>query len=195
MTKLILQIVKKLQKTTHNNQKPYSILRISGNPGCSTILIPLLIDLQWFSVKVWDFIDWVVIFLLVAEGKHYLTNGKDAINSLASRMNSKRLPDNKVPISQEIIDLLYSYSNYSETDQAGVCKITESQSGLKRVHTSNSNVLVTNVDDNSSFSFNTNASCAKYFSVSKVSVGRWINKNTPIVTKKGTFVLKKSQKR
>lgn len=43
------------------------------------------------------------------------------------------------------------------------------------------------------FKFKSNAECAKYFEVTKVSVGRWINKNTPISTKKGMFLFTKAQ--
>jgi hypothetical protein len=39
--------------------------------------------------------------------------------------------------------------------------------------------------------FKSNAECAKYFEVSKTSVGRWMDKNTHISTKKGVFLFTK----
>jgi len=72
---------------TKINQKPHSVLYVSGNPNCGTVLIPLLLDLHWFSVKRYSFIYVVTIYLLVVEGKHYTKIGADYIKSLYSIIN------------------------------------------------------------------------------------------------------------
>lgn len=136
----------------------------------------------------------MIAYLLVAEGKHYLKIGRDALDSISSRMNTKRDYDNKEGISQQTIDLLFSDSNYTETEQAGILDIIESQYNISRVHTTNSYVLASNETDNISIGFKSNADCAKYFSVSKVTVARWINKNSSITTKKGIFFFFKEKK-
>lgn len=46
----------------------------------------MLIDLTWLSIKKIDFIYWVIIYILVYEGKHVLPEGKDIIGKLKSKM-------------------------------------------------------------------------------------------------------------
>lgn len=153
------------------NQKPYSVLLVSGNPNCSATLIPALIDLRWFSVKRYSFIYAVIIYLLVAEGKHFLKIGSEIINRLALIIN-KSCEYNNLSIDQQIIDLLFSESNYTETEQEGILKVIESHNKTTKVHTTDSYLLVSSKTDDTSFGFKSNADCAKYFSVSKVTVGR-----------------------
>lgn len=174
------------------NQKPYSVLLVSFNPNCSATLIPALIDLRWFSVKRYSFIYAVIIYLLVAEGKHFLKIGSEIINLLALIIN-KSCEYNNLSIDQQIIDLLFSESNYTETEQEGILKVIESHNKTTKVHTTDSYLLVSSKTDDTSFGFKSNADCAKYFSVSKVTVGRWIAKNSFRSTKKGTFLFKKAR--
>jgi len=179
---------------TKVNQKPYSVLYVSGNPNCGTVLIPLLLDLHWFSVKWYSFIYVVIIYLLVVEGKHYIGIGGDYIQGLYSIINKKHEGVN-FSISQQIIDLLLSESNYAETEQEGILKVIESRhSRIQKVHTTDSYVLVSAETDNVCFGFKSNMDCAKYFEVSKVTVGRWITKNSYISTTKGVFCFKKAKK-
>lgn len=175
------------------NQKPYSVLLVSGNPNCSATLIPALIDLRWFSVKRYSFIYAVIIYLLVAEGKHLLKIGSEIISSLDLRINKSCEYNNNLSISQQIIDLLFSGSNYTETEQEGILKVSQSHNKIKKVHTTDSYLLVSSKTDGVSFGFKSNADCAKYFSVSKVTIGRWTAKNSFINTKKGTFLFKKAR--
>ncbi len=178
-------------KTKNLNQKPYSVLYVGKNKSCALTLIALFIDSYWLSVKTLDFIDWVIIYLLVVEGKHHLKKGKVVIDQIKTRMNLKRGQNNQ-EISQEIRDLLFSMSNYTETDQTGVLKIIESLNRVGKKHLIDSYVLASNAEN--TIGFRSNAACSDYFSVSKVSVGRWINRNSPVLTKKGTFLFQKLQK-
>ena len=111
-------------------QKPYSVLRIEKNKGCAITLIPLLINLNWFSLKRLDFIYWVIIYLLIVEGKHYTSKGKDIIYKLRKGMNLYR-SDNYQNISQEIIDLLDSPSNYVLTEESIVKLVEDRPTRLK----------------------------------------------------------------
>jgi hypothetical protein len=119
----------------------------------------------------------------VVEGKHYTKIGADYIKSLYSIINKEHEGVN-FSISQQIIDLLLSESNYAETEQEGILKVIESRhSNIQKVHTTDSYVLVCDETGNTCFGFKSNIDCAKYFSVNKVSVGRWITKNSYISTK------------
>lgn len=179
-------------------QKPYSVLRIEKNKGCATTLIPLLINLNWFSLKRSDFIRWVIIYLLIVEGKHYTSKGKDIIYKLRKGMNLYR-SDNYQNISQEIIDLLDSPSNSVLTEES-IVKLVEhptypfERREFKLKHVLDSYVLVTNPENSISFCLRTSAACAEYFTVSKTTVARWIAKNSPVFTKKGIFIFKKIKK-
>jgi hypothetical protein len=68
-----------------------------------------------------------------------------------------------------IPDLLYADSNYTETEQEGILRVIKSRGNIKKVHTTDSYVLVSNEAYNTSLGFKSNADCAKYFSVSKVT--------------------------
>lgn len=169
-------------------QKPYSALYI----GTTNIyyFILLLLDLPWLSFKIYSFIDWVVVYLLVSEGKHYLPEGKAILYSFKLRSGTKRLSSDN-SLDKDTIDLLYSESNYLPTDQSGVVGIKKNSSGkISKFHLQGSYVLATDLNNNS-LKFKSNSECAEYFEVSKVSVGRWITKNTHIQTKKGVFLFKK----
>lgn len=98
-------------------------------------------------------------------------------------------------ISKQVLELLNSQSNYVESDQPGVWKVISNYKGLpSTIHKLNSYVLAINPENGQETSkFKSNAECAKYFEVTKVSVGRWINKNTPVSTKKGVFLFTKAQ--
>lgn len=176
-------------------QKPYSVLYIGKGNNTAYIFISLIIDLPWLSYKVLNFKDWVVIYLLVSEGKHHLPEGKRIIANLKSRLGTKReLLD--IEINKETIDLLYSASNYVESDHTGIFKVKINSKGLPGImHKTGSYVLVTDLENSKSLKFKSNAECATYFGVSKVSVGRWITKNGPVSLQskvKGTFSFKKS---
>ena len=179
-------------------QKPYSVLRIEKNKGCATTLIPLLINLNWFSSKRSDFIRWVIIYLLIVEGKHYTSKGKDLIYKLRKGMNLYR-SDNYQNISQEIIDLLDSPS-YSVLTEESIVELVEhptypsERREFKLKHVLDSYILVTNPENSISFCLRTSAACAEYFTVSKTTVARWIAKNSPVFTKKGIFIFKKIKK-
>ncbi len=177
-------------KPNKTNQKPYSVLSVGRNYTCAKTLISVLIDLSWLSLKRLDFIDWVIIYLLLAEGKHYLNVGLNTITSLRSRMNLRRVY-NKLEIDDKLKDLLFSDSNFIETEQTGVLKVIESSHRNKKIQIIDSYVLVANVENSVSFGFRSNAVCALYFSVSKVTIGRWISRNSSVVTKLGTFIFKK----
>jgi len=92
--------------------------------------------------------------------------------------------DNYQNISQEIIDLLDSPS-YSVLTEESIVKLK---------HVLDSYILVTNPENYISFCLRTSAACAEYFTVSKTTVARWIAKNSPVFTKKGTFIFKKIKK-
>jgi hypothetical protein len=88
-----------------------------------------------------------------------------------------------------------SESNYAETEQEGILKVVESRhSNIKKVHTTDSYVLVCDETGDVCFGFKSNNDCASYFAVTKVSVARWITKNSYISTKKGVFCFKKAKK-
>lgn len=93
-------------------QKPYSILYVGENNNSAYLLLILFIDLPWLSIKLWDFIDWAIVYILVAEGKHHTSEGKVIIDILKSRMNIK-CQNNDVEISNNMLDLLHSVSNYA----------------------------------------------------------------------------------
>ena len=177
-------------KSNKLNQKPYSSLYIGKGNKTAYVFIDLLINLNWLSVKYLDFMDWVIIFILVSEGKHYLSKGKYIIALVNSRMRLKRtLP---YAISKEIMDLLQSESNYAKSDQTGIFGIKYNDvSNYSIKHIAGSYVLATNMENSEIIRFKSNAECAIYFEVSKVSIGRWILKNTPVLTKKGNFLFKK----
>ena len=178
-------------KSNKLKQKPYTELYIGKNNQTAYILIYLLINLPWLSAKVVDFINWVIIYILVYEGKHILPEGKDIIVKLRSNMGLNSIINDPL-ISKETLNLLYSANNYVETDQFGILKVRKTFKGLSSViHRQGSYVLATNEENTISLRFNSNAECANYFEVSKVTVGRWISKNSPVTTKKGTFRLKK----
>ena len=178
-------------KSNKLKQKPYTELYIGKNNQTAYILISLLINLPWLSTKVVDFVNWVIIYILVYEGKHILPEGKDIIVKLRSNMGLNSNINDPV-VSKETLDLLYSENNYVETDQSGILKVRKNSKGLSSViHRQGSYVLATNEENTSSLRFNSNAECANYFEVSKVTVGRWISKNSPVTTKKGTFRFKK----
>ena len=110
-------------------QKPYSVLYIGKGNNTASLFISLFIDLPWLSIKVLNFIDWVIIYLLVSEGKHHLPEGKLVIAKLKSRLGIKRkLLDNE--IDKVTIDLLYSASNYVESDHVGIFKVKINSKGL-----------------------------------------------------------------
>jgi len=111
------------------------------------------------------------VFILISEGKHYLSKGKDAIALINSRMRLKRtLP---YEINKEIMDLLQSESNYIESNSTGILGIKQNDvSNYSIKHISGSYVLATNTESSETLRFKSNAECAKYFEVSKVSVGR-----------------------
>ncbi len=178
-------------KSNKLNQKPYTVLYIGKNNQTAYILISLLINLPWLSIKVIDFINWVIIYVLVYEGKHILPEGKDIIVKLRSNMGLHSNINDPI-VSEETLDLLYSENNYIESDQSGILKVKKNYKGLSSIiHRQGSYVLATNEENKNSLRFKSNAECAKYFEVSKVTVGRWISKNSPVPTKKGTFRLKK----
>lgn len=110
--------------------------------------------------------------------------------------------DNYQNISQEIIDLLDSPSNYVLTEES-IVKLVEhptypfERREFKLKHELDSYVLVTNPENSISFCLRTSAACAEYFTVSKTTVARWIAKNSPgasRLTKKGTFIFQKIKK-
>ena len=175
-------------------QKPYSILYVGENNNSAYLLLILFIDLPWLSIKLWDFIDWAIVYILVAEGKHHTSEGKVIIDILKSRMNIKR-QNNDVEISNNMLDLLHSASNYAYSEQTGILNIKETLPGRSsKKHLLNSYVLVTDSNNSTSFCFRSNSYCADYFQVNKVSVARWIKKNSPVSTKKGKFLFQKVQR-
>lgn len=122
-------------------QKPYSVLFIGNNNA--NAFISLLINLPWLSIKLLNFTDWVIIHILVSEGKHFIPEGKDIIAKLKSRLGTKReLLDKE--IGREVIDLLYSESNYIKSDHTGILKVKKNLYGLPSIkHKTGSYVLVT----------------------------------------------------
>ena len=175
-------------------QKPYSILYVGETNNSAYLLLILFIDLPWLSIKLWDFIDWAIVYILVAEGKHHTSEGKVTINILKSRMNIKR-QNNDVEISNNMLDLLHSASNYAYSEQTGILNIKETLQGRSsKKHLLNSYVLVTDSNNSTSFCFRSNSYCADYFQVNKVSVARWIKKNSPVSIKKGKFLFHKVQR-
>lgn len=174
-------------------QKPYSKLYVGETNNSTYLLLILFIDLPWLSIKLWDFIDWAIVYILVAEGKHHTSKGKVIIDILKSRMNIKR-QNNDVEISKNILDLLHSESNYAYSEQTGILNIKETlQRRSSKKHLLNSYVLVTDSNNSTSFCFRSNSHCADYFQVNKVSVARWIKKNSPVSIKKGKFLFQKVQ--
>lgn len=114
-------------------------------------------------------------------------------------MNGSNLVTAGQLINKIVLELLNSPSNYIESDQQGVFKVISNYKGLPSViHKKGSFVLATpsglDPEDTQqrTLKFISNAECANYFEVSKVSVGRWINKNVPIPSKKGVFLFTKA---
>jgi hypothetical protein len=76
-------------------------------------------------------------------------------------------------ISKEIMDLLQSESNYAKSDQTGIFGIKYNDvSNYSIKHIAGSYVLATNMENSEIIRFKSNAECAIYFEVSKVSIGR-----------------------
>jgi len=144
------------------------------------------------SIKVLDFINWTIVYILVSEGKHYLYEGKDIILKLKSKTDiESNLLDKD--LEKKIIDLLNSESNYEKTEQSGILITKENNftntSQIK--HIAGSYVLITDLENTKSITFKSNVECAEYFEVSKVTIGRWIKQNTYITTKKGVYLFKR----
>ena len=178
-------------KPTKLKQNPYTTIYIGKGNHTAFIFISLLINLTWLSLKRLDFIYWVIIYILVYEGKHILGEGKDVIRELKAKMGIQCDISN-LEISQETLALLSSESNYIESDQPGIWKVKINHKGLSStIHKQGSYVLCTNPENNETLRFKSNAECSKYFEVTKTTIARWINKNIPILTKKGTFLFKK----
>lgn len=177
--------------------KPYTDLFIGKSNHTAHKFIFFLLDLSWLSIKALDFINWSIIYILVYEGKHITPQGKDIVAKLKSKSvvglsNPTNYLDGEL-ISKEALELLNSESNYIESDQPGVWKVKINYKGLpSTTHKQDSYVLVINTENMERLKFKSNAECAKYFQVTKVSVARWINKNTPVPTKKGVFIFTKA---
>lgn len=173
------------------NQKPYAELFIGKSNNTALIFISLLIDLSWLSIKRFDFIYWTLIYILVFEGKHILPEGKDIIAKLKSKMGLNSSMDNQ-NISKETLDLILSDPNYIESDQTGIWKVKVNHKGLISIgHKQGSYVLVSSTVNTETLKFKSNAECALHFKVSPVTVGRWIQKKSPILTKRGVYLFQK----
>ena len=49
------------------NQKPYSVLYVGKGNNTANLFISFLINLPWLSIKVLDFINWTIVYILVSE--------------------------------------------------------------------------------------------------------------------------------
>ena len=176
--------------------KPHTELFIGKSNHTAHNLISFLIDLSWLSIKVLDFINWTIIYILVYEGKHLLPQGKEIIAKLKSRSgmalsNATDLLNGQL-ISKQVLELLNSESNYVDSDQPGIWKVKSNYKNLpSKIHKQGSYVLAMTKENTKILRFKSNAECAKYFEVSKTYLGRWMNKNTHISTKKGVFLFTK----
>uniref|UniRef100_UPI0020013961 hypothetical protein n=1 Tax=Exserohilum turcicum TaxID=93612 RepID=UPI0020013961 len=182
--------------------KPHTELFIGKSNKTAHNFISFLLDLPWLSIKVLDFINWSIIYVLVYEGKHITPQGKETVAKLISKPgvslgSSKEQALQKINPTDLLIDkrvreLLDSESNYFESDQPGIWNVKSNYKGLPiTMHKQDSYVLAIHPENTDSLKFKSNAECAKHFEVTKVSVARWINRNTPISTKKGVFLFKK----
>ncbi len=135
--------------------KPHTELFIGKSNHTAHNLISFLIDLSWLSIKVLDFINWTIIYILVYEGKHLLPQGKEIIAKLKSKIppinvSSSALREGVIRgmalsnatdllngqlISQEVLELLNSESNYVESYQPGIWKVKSNYKNLpSKIH-------------------------------------------------------------
>lgn len=171
------------------NQKPYSILYLGRGNNTSLFIAFLLINLPWLSIKVVDFICWVSVNIFIFEGKHSIPEGKEVIKFLKSKKDSlSSFKDNL--FFTKWVDLLLKNSNKEINDNYSINTGEESLDLPILKYMPNSHVLVTD-NNGKSLTFESNVKCAEYFEVSKVTIGRWINKNAYVDTKKGVFLFKK----
>ncbi len=141
------------------------------------------------------FLAWGLGSILISEGKHYLSSGKKIIKILKSKKDLLSYLNDK-KFYNELIDLLNKESNYEISENSGIVHLKESLDGISKVkHLPGSYTLAIEKDSDKELTFESNVKCAEYFDVTKVSVGRWINRGGYVKTEKGIFCFYKKAKK
>ena len=70
-------------------RKPFSIIQINQIDYVFNILIPMFDNLKFKSKKYKDYLDFKLLTTLIYEGKHLIPEGKDLINNITDRMNTR----------------------------------------------------------------------------------------------------------
>jgi hypothetical protein len=82
-------------KPARKNTKPQVVLYFRDFSYISSVFIPFLDQLVFFSKKGKDYIDWKILSLLKLEKKHLIPEGKELTKIICNRMNKNRLSTNK----------------------------------------------------------------------------------------------------
>jgi hypothetical protein len=170
--------------TKSNSDAVY--LSIGREDIITKVIIPFFDSLSWHSKKEKDYQDWKTILRLKQLGLHYTDEGKRVINLILNQMNLNRLSSsNSVKVDKEylnksIVNLLNGPSNI-ETHEDGRIFVKSLNRYFNptardkiQVEVKDESGLIVNI-------FDSIASCAKYYNVSRSTL-QWKLKNNKLAT-------------
>lgn len=177
-------------KSVINNRRPITILEIAQIDYICNYLIPFFDKLNFRTKKYLDYLDFRRIAFLLLNGKHLTKIGKNLIVNLANTMNNSRLSTNlkKPSISDNLdlkseLELLEKSEPLVKIDSEGRALVINENKWIR----STLIIKVTFIDGKIKY-FPTGVSCAKFFSVSPMTITRRLNDKKPLITKENKIL-------
>jgi hypothetical protein len=168
------------------NHKQTIQLVITRGDYIGDILIDFFNNMVWYSKKVLDFQDWVLIYKLKERGHHYQEEGVRLLNLLVNQMNNSRLSTSSqarkptIDRNQLLIDItnmLNGPSNFEIKDGRKIIKSSNKLAGVGK------QTIVQLLEEKGGIikTFYSISDCAKHLGASRTFVYAWLKKGKPFL--------------
>lgn len=168
--------------------RPISILEIYQIDFICNILIPYLDTLEFRTKKYLDYLDFKTIALLILEGKHLTSKGKQLIIKLGDSMNNNRLSTNPNPLiineaTKSELNILKKSDPLINIDYEGRARIISEGKYIRSIY-----IIKVYLLNGYVHYFSSGISCAKFLHVSNDTITKRLNDGKLVKTKQGLIV-------